>query len=213
MSTRHRRFVAAAALATATALAMAGCGADSSPETPTDPTTSAGTSSAALAQSLTPEETDAADPSAGPSDPAPKSETPDAPESERPALVVSEIRMGDYQGKDRVVFELDGTGVPSYTVDYEDAPVQQGSGFPIEVDGDSFLQVMIGGQVLPTETDMTETPVGLVTGDGASGVNGVYFAGQFEGLAQAVIGLDGTDRDFSAFTLQNPTRLVIDINR
>jgi len=213
MSTRHRRFVAAAALATATALAMAGCGADSSPEATPDQTTSAGTSSAALAQNLTPDETDAADPSAGPSDPEPKSETPEAPESERPALVVSEIRMGDYQGKDRVVFELDGTGVPSYTVDYADAPVQQGSGFPVEVDGDSFLQVMIGGQVLPTETDMTEIPVGLVTGDGASGVNGVYFAGQFEGLAQSVIGLDGTDRDFSAFTLQNPTRLVIDIAR
>ena len=121
--------------------------------------------------------------------------------------------MGDYQGKDRVVFELDGRGVPNYSVDYVDAPAQQGSGFPVEVQGDSFLQVMIGGQVLPTETGLEEVPVGTVTGDDATGVAGVAFAGQFEGQAQAVIGLEGTDRAFSAFLLQNPTRLVVDIER
>ena len=30
---------------------------------------------------------------------------------------------------------------------------------------------------------------------------------------EAVIGLEGTDRAFSAFLLQNPTRLVVDIER
>lgn len=162
---------------------------------------------------LQPDEANAANPSASPADPSSKSSTSDESGSERPSLIVSEIRMGDFQGKDRVVFELDGTGTPSYTVDYVDAPAQQGSGLPVEVSGDSFLQVMIGGQILPTETDMTEVPVGLIAGDAAAGVTGVAFAGQFEGQAQAVIGLDGTDRDFSAFLLQNPTRLVVDIDR
>lgn len=213
MRTRHRRLVAAAALTVTASLAMAGCGADTSSDAPaTSQTTTAGSSPAALAQALSPEETEAADPTAGPTDSAPKREEP-AATSERAELVVSEIRMGDFRGRDRVVFELDGRGTPSYTVDYVDTPAQQGSGFPVEVSGDSFLQVMIGGQILPPETDMEEVPVGTVSGDDATGVAGVAFAGQFEGQAQAVIGLEGSDRAFSAFLLQNPTRLVVDIER
>src|SRR5699024_353683 len=147
----------------------------------------------ALAQGLSPEETETSDPSARPADPAPKSEqSADAPE--RAQLVVSEIRVGDYQGRDRVVFELDGEGTPGYSVNYVDAPVQQGSGFPVEVDGDSFLQVTIMDQVLPTQTDLTEVPVGTVSADEASGVAGVAFTGQFEGQSRSVIGLEGADR-------------------
>ena len=214
MSIRHRRLAAAAALTAAASLGLAGCGADSSTDAPVSgQTTTAGSSPAALADILSPDETEAADPSNGPSDSSPKSAEADESSPDGTQLVVSEIRMGDFQGKDRVVFELDGSGTPSYTVDYVDAPAQQGSGFPIEVSGDSFLQVMIHGQVLPTETDMEEVPVGVMTGDAAAGVTGVAFAGQFEGQAQSVIGLEGTDRGFSAFLLQNPTRLVVDIER
>ena len=213
MRTRHRRLVAAAALTVTASLAMASCGTDTSTDAPaTSQTTTAGSSPAALAQTLSPEETEAADPTAGPTDSAPKREEPVAT-SERAELVVSEIRMGDFRGSDRVVFELDGSGTPSYSVDYVDSPAQQGSGFPVEVSGDSFLQVMIGGQVLPTQTGMEEVPVGTVAGDEATGVTGVAFAGQFEGQAQSVIGLEGSDRAFSAFLLQNPTRLVVDIER
>ena len=214
MRIRHRRLAAAAALTAAASLALAGCGADTSTDAPaTSQTTTAGSSPAALADVLAPDETEADDPSNGPSDSSPKGaeSTDSAPEHTQ--LVISEIRMGDFQGKDRVVFELSGNGTPSYTVDYVDAPVQQGSGFPVEISGDSFLQVLIGGQALPTETGMEEVPVGLMSGDAAARVTGVAFAGQFEGQAQSVIGLDGTDRDFSAFLLQNPTRLVVDIER
>lgn len=213
MRNRHHRFTAAAALTAAVSLALAGCGADTSDDTPaTSQDTTAESSPAAQAQTLSPDETEAADPTAGPTDSAPKSEQPDTA-TEPAELVVSEIRMGDYQGRDRVVFELDGRGTPSYSVDYVDSPAQQGSGFPVEVPGDSFLQVMISDQVLPTETTLREVPVGTVTGEEATGVAGVAFAGQFEGRAQAVIGLEGTDRPFSAFLLQNPTRLVVDVQR
>lgn len=213
MRTQHRRVLAAAAFTAVASLAMAGCGADSTTDGPsTSQTTTAGSSPAALAQNLAADETQAADPSSKPADSAPKSEQSGA-ESERAELVVSEIRVGDYQGKDRVVFELDGRGTPGYAVDYVDTPTQQGSGFPIELDGDSFLQVTIFDQVLPTETDLTEIAVGTVAADEATDVAGVAFAGQFEGQAQAVIGLDGSDRPFTAFLLQNPTRLVVDIER
>lgn len=213
MRTRPRRLAAAAALTAAASLTLVGCGTDTSTDAPTtSQTTTAGSSPAALARTLSPEETQASDPSARPADAAPKAQQPG--DSAEPArFVVSEIRVGDYQGKDRVVFELDGQGLPGYSVDYVDAPTQQGSGFPVEVAGASFLQVILSDQVLPTESGMTEVPVGTVSTDEAIGVAGVAFTGQFEGRAQSVIGLEGTDRAFSAFLLQNPTRLVVDIDR
>ena len=213
MRTRHRRLIAAAALTATASLAITGCGTGTSTDDPTtSQATTAESSPAALAQALSPEETETADPTASPTDSAPKREEP-SPTSERAELVVSEIRMGDFRGRDRVVFELDGRGTPSYSVDYVDPPTQQGSGFPVDVPGDSFLQVMIGGQIIPPETDMKEVPVGTVAGDGATGVAGVAFNGQFESQAQSVIGLKGSDRPFSAFLLQNPTRVVVDIER
>ena len=213
MRTRHHRLTAAAALTAAVSLALVGCGADTSDDAPTtNQETTAESSPAALAQTLSPDETEAADPTAGPTDSAPKSEQSDT-SAERAQLVVSEIRMGDYQGKDRVVFELDGRGTPGYSVDYVDTPAQQGSGLPVEVPGDSFLQVMISDQILPPETDMEEVAVGTISGDEATEIAGVAFAGQFEGRSQSVIGLEGTERPFSAFLLQNPTRLVVDIQR
>lgn len=214
MDIRHRRLAAAAALTTAASLAVAGCGAESptSDPTPSSQTTAVGSSPAALAQTLEPDETETSAPAHQPADVNPKVQMP-ADSSQPARLIVTEIRVGDYQGEDRVVFELDGQGTPGYSVDYVDQPVQQGSGFPVEVDGDSFLQVTIRDQVLPTQTDMTEVPVGTVSADEATGVAGVAYTGQFEGQSQSVIGLEGTDRSFSTFLLQDPTRLVVDIER
>lgn len=216
MRTRQHRLTAAAALTAAVSLALVGCGTDDPTTTPdsspSSQTTTAGSSQAALAQTLSPEETETSDPSAGPANADPKGEQPVA-DAERAQLVVTEIRVGDYRGEDRVVFELDGQGTPGYSVDYVDTPVQQGSGRPVDVGGDSFLQVTLRDQVLPTTTDMSEVPVGTVSADEATDVAGVAFTGQFEGQARSVIGLEGTDRPFSTFLLQNPTRLVVDIER
>ncbi|HJC30156.1 MAG TPA: hypothetical protein H9759_12265 [Candidatus Dietzia intestinipullorum] len=214
MSFRHRRLAAAAALTAAASLTLAGCGADTPDPapSPSSETAAAGSSPAAQARALAPGEAEAADPSARPADSAPKSE--ESGESvDRAELVVSEIRVGDHGGEDRVVFELAGQGVPGYSVDYVDAPVQQGSGAPVEVGGDSFLQVTLSDQVLPTETDLTEMPVGTVSGGESTDVAGVAFTGQFEGQARSVIGLEGADRPFSTFLLQDPPRLVVDIER
>lgn len=214
MRIRHRRLVAAAALTATASLAVAGCGTDAPTSEPSasSQSTSADSSPAALAQALAPGETEAADPAAQPADPNPKSEQP-GDNTEAARLVVTEIRVGEHQGKDRVVFELGGQGTPGYSVDYVDAPTQQGSGSAVKVDGDSFLQVTLRDQVLPTETDLTEVPVGTVSADEATGVAGVAFTGQFEGRSRSVIGLEGTDRAFSTFLLQDPTRLVVDIDR
>jgi len=214
MLNRHRRFAAAVALTAVAGLGLAACGSDTTEDAgaPGGDTTSASSAPAALARALNPDEATAEDTTAGnQTNTAPKAVAVDQP---TPAeLVVTDIRVGSHQNRDRVVFELAGTGVPGYTVDYVDSPAQQGSGNPVEVGGDSFLQVMIDGQTLPTEGGPAEVEVGEASADEATGVAGVAFAGQFEGRAQAVIGLEGTDRPYTVFTLQNPTRVVVDVEK
>lgn len=129
------------------------------------------------------------------------------------ALILTEIRIGEHDGKDRVVYEFAGEGAPGYAISYVSAPAQQGSGSAIDMPGSNYLQVMLTGQVLPTMVEgVDEVTPGLVTAQKDSGVEGVYFAGQFEGQGQTVIGLD-SQRAYTAFTLENPTRLVVDIER
>lgn len=213
MYTRHRHLSAAVALTAAATLVLAGCGADSpTPEgPPSSQTTTEGSSPLAMAQTLDGDEATTKDATPGRVTDTSRKVTP-ADQRAPAELTVTEIRVGEHEGKDRVVFELGGTGTPSYMVDYVDSPVQQGSGHPLDVTGDSFLQVMIDGQALPTD-ERTEVPVGVVSADEVSNVTRVAFAGQFEGQAQAVVGLEGTDRAFTVFTLQNPTRVVVDIDR
>lgn len=213
MYTRRRHLSAAVALTAAAALALAGCSSDSpTPEAPpSSQTTTAGSSPLAMAQTLDGEEATTKDATPGRVTDTSRKVTP-ADQRAPAQLTVTEIRVGEHEGKDRVVFELGGTGTPSYMVDYVDSPAQQGSGHPLDVTGDSFLQVMLGGQALPTG-ERTEVPVGAVSADEVSNVTRVAFGGQFEGQAQAVVGLDGTDRAFTVFTLQDPTRVVVDIDR
>ena len=197
---------------------MTGCGTDTAEQAAPAPSSavessSGATSPLAFAKALRADET---------TNPAPQNDSPvgdTAPKAENAEgsgsaqLVVSDIRVGEHEGKDRVVFEFSGTGEPGYSVQYVDDPAQQGSGRPLGVSGDSFLEVLMTGQALPTQIDATEVPVGTLDTDEVSGIADVAFGGQFEGRAQSVIGVEGTDRDFTVFTLTNPTRLVVDISR
>ena len=56
-----------------------------------------------------------------------------------------DVRVGEHDGYDRVVFEFDN-GIPEYVVSQAEAPyTEDPSGLPIEVEGASVLQlVMIG---------------------------------------------------------------------
>lgn len=211
MRTSLRRLGTATALLATVGLGATACGSSSDGQDPAPsgppPASSGAASPAALAQGLNPDEGTAG--TAGTADTAPKQSTAPQPAS---GLVLRAIRVGEHEGRDRVVFEFTGSGEPAYTVDYVDSPAQQGSGKPLTVPGDAFLQVGVEGQTIPTD-GATEVPVGTVTAEDVAGVGGVAFAGQFEGRAQAVIGVEGGRRAFTAFTLQNPTRLVVDISR
>ncbi|GAB3941272.1 AMIN-like domain-containing (lipo)protein [Corynebacterium tapiri] len=140
--------------------------------------------------------------SAGPKNAEPQGET---------QLYVTDVRAGSHENFDRVVIELGGTGIPGYFTDITSEPRQQASGYPVEVGGDTAINLMIRGVGLPFETGHEDWPIGQTPGAGA--IAGVAHAGVFEGQDQFVIGLNGAPRNYSVQVLQNPTRVVVDVDR
>lgn len=127
------------------------------------------------------------------------------------ALNVTDIRVGHHDGFDRVVFELGGTGTPGWRVEYVDEPIDDGSGNLATVDGDAYLQVMISGSGYPTDTGVEEyTEPNPVRADDGE-IEEVLLRGVFEGYTQAFVGVDDERRPFRVFSLENPTRVVVDV--
>lgn len=128
-------------------------------------------------------------------------------------LVVTDVRVGDHEGFDRVVLEFAGDGNPGWYASFTDEPRQQGSGQPIDYPGDTALTVMAVGVGLPFDTGAEAMPVGPVAGVSPAGdIAGVAHHGIFEGQAQFVIGLNGEPRPYTVNILQEPTRMVIDVS-
>ncbi|OFP35815.1 hypothetical protein HMPREF2990_07540 [Corynebacterium sp. HMSC071B10] len=126
-------------------------------------------------------------------------------------LMLQDIRVGQHEGYDRVVFEYAGTGAPSYLAGYVDTPRQQASGNPMQVPGAAHLELIVQG----TAGDMMrlDEPITQIGSKGVStrSVQDVYLASIFEADSQFFIGLD-RQRGFHVFTLENPTRIVVDID-
>ncbi len=124
-------------------------------------------------------------------------------------LIVTGVRVAAHDDFDRVVFDLEGEGVPGWWIDYDDAPGQQGSGFPIEHGGVTALNVHIDGTPYPFILDRDVVDIGTVPGAGGV-VSDVTSAGIFEARSQFAVGTSGR-LPYSVTALENPTRVVIDI--
>ena len=203
-------------------LALAACSPGESDESPSPSSTATSASpSPTDSPSTTPDP--AADPSAGaptPSDDATEAPLPfpanTEPDTQDPsadaALTVTDVRVGHHDGFDRVVFELGGTGTPGWRVEYVDQPVDDGKGDVVAVDGDAYLQVMISGSGYPMDTGVEEYagPNPVRAGDDGE-VEEVLLRGVFEGYTQAFVGVDDEQRPFRVFSLEDPTRVVVDV--
>ena len=125
--------------------------------------------------------------------------------------VVRAIRMAPHDEFDRVVIDLAGPGVPGYLVRYEEQAYQDGSGHPITVAGEANLVIYVHGVTYPFEWGLDDT----VAQDGDVAalhvVTEVHDSGSFEGTHQIVLGIAGGEHGFAVGTLEDPTRLVIDI--
>lgn len=145
----------------------------------------------------------------------------DAPidESDRLGSGLIDVRLGEHDGFDRIVFEFDteftdavelADGVPAYTLEYVDVPVYAcGSGEEVNPEGTGTLVVNFPGTFV-YDPDSGE---GLLDETAFTDDSGVILEVQstcgFEAMSTWAIGLDG-EPPFRVMELANPTRLVID---
>jgi hypothetical protein len=124
---------------------------------------------------------------------------------------ITAIRIGRHDGFDRVVFEFGGPGTPGWDVRYADSPASQGSGAPIDLDGDAALAVTVSGVGYPPETGVEEYagPRQFSVGD-TEIVTEVYFDGTFEGTTFAVVGTE-SQTPFRVYLLDAPARIVLEV--
>lgn len=129
-------------------------------------------------------------------------------------LTVTDVRVGSNDGFDRVVFELDGKGTPGWNVEYVDAAFDDGSGEPVEVDGDAILSVRIRGTAMPADSGVEEydgTTLERADRPGDVSVEEVVYRHWFEGYTTAFIGVEGGPKPFRVFALDDPVRVVVDV--
>lgn len=154
--------------------------------------------------------------------PSPEEDAPPFPTRVRPSdggygsgngLGLTGVTTSQGDGYDRVVLELGGTGTVGWYVDYVRRPVADGSGEPVPLEGEVFLQVVLRGLGLPFDTGLEEfgDDTTRIPGAGTRGVAEVAPGGVFEGDQAAFVGLSGPRRPFRVFTLSDPTRLVVDV--
>jgi hypothetical protein len=213
-------------------LALAACG---SPEaTPPEPTPGASPTPdespvGTPTPDETPMETRGATPTASPDDepdelPAFACDALPFEDEGTVALVnIADVRVGQHDGFDRLVFEfqayadVNGTGdrqegIPEHLLRAADPPlVDNPRGAEMDVAGDAFLHLtLLGGTRLTAEFEETfEGPLQFdVNGEA---IAEVVEAGDFEATADWYIGLEEGDPCLRVFELDDPARLVIDI--
>lgn len=127
-------------------------------------------------------------------------------------LLAPTVRAGLNDGFDRVVVDLTGTGEPTWRASYPEEALRDGSGLPAGVAGDSVLEVVIGGMGYPEPGDPVydDGDIGLDT-HRLDGVVEVIRTTPFEGQLQLFVGLEGEPRPYRVFLLQEPLRLVVDV--
>lgn len=132
-------------------------------------------------------------------------------EGMEPAILV-EVRSAAQEDFDRVVFEFRGSRVPGYHIEYVDRPVRQcGSGEPVEVAGDGWLQVRLE----PSRAHEGDTTVQATITERDRQVDlpnlrQLVLTCDFEAQVQWVLGLRSPN-PYRIMELPNPPRLVVDV--
>lgn len=126
---------------------------------------------------------------------------------------LTNIRTGQHDCYDRMVFDLSGTGATGYSVRYVSNVYADGSGMLIPLSGGAKLQVVINAPAY----DSTGKPTyGGITGAKLPGVNltgyktfrDAKFAGSFEGQTTVGLGVRA-QLPFRVFTTDN--HVVVDV--
>lgn len=129
--------------------------------------------------------------------------------SPQPTPKMTDIRTGRHATFDRIVIDLDGAA-PGYKVGYVKEVRADGSGKVVETRGRANLLV----RLTPTDAHDSE---GHATYDGPHrftvgypALREVALAGDFEATVSIALGISHKN-GFRVMTLDNPTRVVVDI--
>ncbi|QGU03446.1 AMIN-like domain-containing (lipo)protein [Corynebacterium comes] len=227
--TPFRNVRTAAALLFAGSLALSACtdgydnGADPPPQTTTTATatspatTTTGTATATATATATTSATGTNSPTSSPTSTPPATRPLGSPNNaakrqeagNNAQLNVTNVRVGRHADFDRVVLDLEGEGMPGWMADFNADPRQDGSGFPVEFEGATSIDLWVTGLAMPEPVDGQYRIIGTVPGAGGV-VTEVVAGSWFEGQSQFVIGLPG-ERPYSIQMIDNPKRLVVDI--
>ncbi|MGJ9426672.1 hypothetical protein ACHABX_12610 [Nesterenkonia halotolerans] len=122
-----------------------------------------------------------------------------------------EVRVGQHEGYDRVVFEHNGPSELGYQVEYVDSPTDPQLAEPIDVPGEAYISIGVAGLGLPT-SDFDSVLSGPIEGVDTRSqlVYGVHALSPFEAQSTYLIGVD-QQRDFRVQVLEDPVRLVVDL--
>jgi hypothetical protein len=123
---------------------------------------------------------------------------------------IVDVRVGTHEGYDRVVFEF-AQGTPDFTLDRAEPPfTEDGSGFPIDVDGDSFLGLVMRGGSKQTDEGTSSYDGPTEFEPGFPVLRHLVEGGDFERQSTWYLGLEA-EACVNVFLLDGPPRLVIDL--
>lgn len=123
---------------------------------------------------------------------------------------IVDVRVGTHDGFDRVVFEFtDGT--PEFTLDRATPPFSQdGSGAPVDVEGESYLRLVMRGGTQQTDDGTSSYDGSRDFDPGFPVLVDLVEGGDFEAQSTWYLGLTG-EACVSVMLLTGEPRLVIDI--
>jgi hypothetical protein len=190
---------------TLVALLSAGCGDDEPPSV-----SAATTSSAPVTSTPPPITGGGGEDEVPPPDPGFPASVADDSGEEQPGstadtgedMQITGLRLLPQNGYDRLIVDLNTSGIPFWTARYTDASTAAGD--PVQVAGDSFLRLG-----LFTENSSAE-PVPTVLGESGI-VAEVRSTGSLGGYQEVLIGVRGAAAPFRTFGLTDPGRIVVDI--
>jgi hypothetical protein len=194
-------------------VALVACGGDDDDATPTATATGASsttaTATAPATSSGTPAATATEDQSSLPDYMAPGEVVTDDSPNPSAIPVVTDVRIGQNDTYDRIVFELDGNELSPYEVKYVPAATACGSGKTVKPGGTASLSIVLKKAQAHTDAGQPSIDSNEIAVDYPAMVQGIQTC-DFEGVVAWVVGTNGA-LPFRVFTLENPTRIVVDV--
>lgn len=125
--------------------------------------------------------------------------------------ILRAVRIGKHPGVDRLVFEFNSAGLPAWEAEYVERPVRDcGSGDPVPVKGDAWLQIRFTGAQAHSERG-TSTSGPRRRPLPQTIARELVRTCDFEGEVTWVIGVTRPNT-YAARVMDKPSRLVIDIS-